>query len=250
MASQALSSHELNTWLIDSDCTSHMTKHLSVFTSIDRSVQAKVKLGNGEVVQAKGRGKIVVSTKRGTKIISDGLYVPELDQNLLSVAQMLRNGHAVTFKENFYFITDVHGTEIAKIKMDGNSFYLKLNLVEGHIFSANIDESELWHKRYGHFNLKSLKLMQESGMVEDMPEITVNTQTRESCQLGKHHRLSFPQSMTKRATHKLELVHLDVHGPIRTTLLSSNVFFTLFMDDFSRMTWVYFLKTKSQEFNG
>ena len=53
MASQALSSQELNTWLIDSGCTSHMTKHLSIFTSIDKSIQPNVKLGNDEVVQAK-----------------------------------------------------------------------------------------------------------------------------------------------------------------------------------------------------
>ena len=69
MASQALGSHELNTWLIDSGCTNHMTKHLSIFTSIDRSVQPKVKLGNGEVVQAKGKWTIAISTKRGTKIV-------------------------------------------------------------------------------------------------------------------------------------------------------------------------------------
>ncbi|WJZ92889.1 hypothetical protein VitviT2T_011862 [Vitis vinifera] len=246
MASQALSSHELNTWLIDSGCTSHMTKHLSIFTSIDRSVQPKVKLGNGEVVQAKGKGTIAISTKRGTKIVTNVLYIPDLDQNLLSVAQMLRNGYAVSFKENFCFISDVHGTEIAKIKMNGNSFYLKLDLVEGHVFSAKIDESVVWHKRYGHFNLKSLRFMQEAGMVEDMPEISVNAQTCESCELGKQQRQPFPQNMSKRATHKLELIHSDICGPMSTTSLSNNVYFALFIDDFSRMTWVYFLKTKSQ----
>ena len=85
MASQALSSHELNTWLIDSGWTSHMTKHLSISTSIDRSVQPKVKLGNSEVVQAKGKWTIAISTKRGTKTVTNVLYIPELDQNLLSV---------------------------------------------------------------------------------------------------------------------------------------------------------------------
>lgn len=60
MASQAFNSHELNTWLIDSGCTSHMTKCLLIFTSIDQSVQSKIKLGNGEVVQAKEKGTIVI----------------------------------------------------------------------------------------------------------------------------------------------------------------------------------------------
>ncbi|RVW24539.1 Retrovirus-related Pol polyprotein from transposon TNT 1-94 [Vitis vinifera] len=158
MASQALSSHELNTWLIDIGCTSHMTKYLSIFTSIDRSVQPKVKLGNGEVVQAKGKWTIAISTKRG------------------------------------------------------------------HVFSAKIDESVVWHKRYGHFNLKSLRFMQEAGMVEDMPEILVNAQTCESCELGKQQRQPFPQNMSKRATHKLELIHSDICGPMSTTSLSNNVF--------------------------
>ena len=112
MASQALNSHELNTWLIDSGHTNHMTKHLSIFTSIDKSVQPKVKLGNGEVVQTKGKMTIAISTKRCTKIVTNVLYIPKLDQNLLSVTQMLRNGYAVSFKENFCFIIDVHGTEI------------------------------------------------------------------------------------------------------------------------------------------
>jgi hypothetical protein len=56
-----------------------MTKHLAFFSSIDKSIQLKVKLGNGDVVQAKGRGTIAVSTKRGTKIINNALYIPELD---------------------------------------------------------------------------------------------------------------------------------------------------------------------------
>ncbi|KAL6318414.1 hypothetical protein AAG906_041179 [Vitis piasezkii] len=106
----------------------------------------------------------------------------------------------------------------------------------GHVFSAKIDESVVWHKRYGHFNLKSLKFMQEAGMVEDMHEIIINAQTCESCELGKQHRKSFPQNMSKRATHKMELVHSDICGPMSIASLSNNVYFALFIDDFSRMT--------------
>ncbi|RVW82648.1 Retrovirus-related Pol polyprotein from transposon TNT 1-94 [Vitis vinifera] len=180
----------------------------------------KGQLGNCEVVQAKGKGTIAISTKRGTKIVTNVLYIPDLDQNLLSVAQMLRNGYAVSFKENFV-----------------------LSLI------AKIDESVVWHKRYGHFNLKSLRFMQEAGMVEDMPEISVNAQTCESCELGKQQRQPFPQNMSKRATHNLELIHSDICGPMSTASLSNNVYFALFIDDLSRMTWVYFLKTKSQVFS-
>ena len=111
---------------------------------------------------------------------------------------------------------------------------MKLGLVDGRVFSVKIDESVVWQKRYGHFNghfnLKSLKFMQEAGMVEDMPEIIFNVQTCESCELGKQHRQSFPQNMAKRATHKLELVHSYICGLMRTASLSNNVYFALFID--------------------
>lgn len=79
MASQSIGSHELNTWLIDSGCTSHITRFLSIFASIDTSVQQKIKLGNGEIMQAKGKGHVAINTKKGTKIIANILYIPELD---------------------------------------------------------------------------------------------------------------------------------------------------------------------------
>jgi len=80
-----------------------MTKYLSIFISIDRIAQSKVKLENGEVVHAKGKGTIYISTEKGTKIVTNVLYILELDQDLLSVAQMLKNGYAVFFNKKILF---------------------------------------------------------------------------------------------------------------------------------------------------
>ena len=77
MASQDINTHGAKVWMIDSGCTSHMTKHLAMFSSIDESVQPRIKLGNGDVVQAKGKGTIVVNTKRGTKFVHNVLYIPD-----------------------------------------------------------------------------------------------------------------------------------------------------------------------------
>ena len=86
MALQTSNNFQKNTWLIDIGCTSHMTKYLSIFSSIDHTIRPKIKLGNGDIVQAKGRGTVKVSTTKGTKVIKNVLYIPELNQNLLSVA--------------------------------------------------------------------------------------------------------------------------------------------------------------------
>nr|KYP68962.1 Retrovirus-related Pol polyprotein from transposon TNT 1-94 [Cajanus cajan] len=57
-----------------------------------------------------------------------------------------------------------------------------------------------------------------------------------------------PIIVTWRAKNLLELIHTDICGPMRTSSLHNNRYFILFIDDFSRMTWVYFIKEKSEVF--
>lgn len=47
-------------------------------------------------------------------------------------------------------------------------------------------------------------------------EITGNVEICESCKLRKHHQESFPQKLAKKATEKLELIHINICGPIST----------------------------------
>ncbi|CAJ2638092.1 unnamed protein product [Trifolium pratense] len=73
------------------------------------------------------------------------------------------------------------------------------------------------------------------------------TQNR-GCMLGKHHRQPFPKGGAWRAKQVLELVHTDVCGPMNTLSHAKNRYFILFIDDFTRMTWVYFIRQKSEVF--
>ena len=65
-------------------------------------------------------------------------------------------------------------------------------------------------------------------------------------QLGKHHRNSFPVGRSWRASHPLELVHSDLCGPMHTTSIGDDRYFLTFIDDYSRKTWVFFFKEKTE----
>lgn len=67
------------------------------------------------------------------------------------------------------------------------------------------------------------------------------------CTLGKYTKASFPSSEHK-ASEILDLIHLDVCGPMNTLSLSGHEYYVTFIDDFSRKTWIYFLKTKVEVF--
>jgi len=54
-----------------------------------------------------------------------------------------------------------------------------------------------------------------------------------------------PQKRHSRTKEVLELIHIDICGPFSTPLFSRSRYFITFIDDYSRKTWVHFLKKKS-----
>ena len=236
MATHTLQTSEKSTWYVDSGCTSHMARDEGLFVSLDKSAKSKVKMGNGEVVQAQGRGSVKIHTNKGTELVSDVLYVPSLAQNLLSVAQMLHKNYSLTFRNKMCIIYDPMGAEIARVSMVDNCFPVHWNSINQYALSAMDNETWLWHKRFGHYNLNSLKFMQSKGMILDLPKIKVEKDVCELYQLRKLHRQPFPNVKSWRVKEKLELVHTDVCGPMRTTSLNDSKYFLLFVDDFTRMS--------------
>src|SRR5579871_3364696 len=68
------------------------------------------------------------------------------------------------------------------------------------------------------------------------------------CIYGGQHKQS-SNHPASRATKLLKLIHTDICGPMNTISIGGAKFFILFIDDFSQMTTVYFLKTKGEAFD-
>ena len=66
---------------------------------------------------------------------------------------------------------------------------------------------------------------------------------------GRQHRERFPKATSHRASQVLDLIHTDLVGPLKVPSLSGSRYFIVFTDDFSRKSWVYFLKTKGEAFS-
>ncbi|MCO5575423.1 hypothetical protein L7F22_029224 [Adiantum nelumboides] len=112
-----------------------------------------------------------------------------------------------------------------------------------------MQDAELWHARFGHVDYGSLMTLQRHNMVHDLSLLEMPPRhVCEGCVLGKMHRFAFSQDGSVRATRKLQLVHSDVCGPMRTPSVGNSLYFVTFIDDFSRFCWVYPLKAKSDVF--
>lgn len=96
------------------------------------------------------------------------------------------------FKDNLCKILESHNVEIAFVPMKNKNFSIYWQNVIANAAEVNFDESNLWHKRYGHYNFKSLAYLHSQGLVRDFPEINESGGVCESCNYGKMHREAFP----------------------------------------------------------
>ena len=111
------------------------------------------------------------------------------------------------------------------------------------------DKSWLSHLKYGRLNFNSLKNLTSNALVLGLPKVEEHKQICEGCAKGKHARESFPKGNAWRAQYALQLIHLDICGPMQTQILGKSSYFITFIDDYSRMCGVYFLKTKNEAFD-
>ncbi|KAI0494867.1 hypothetical protein KFK09_025013 [Dendrobium nobile] len=111
-----------------------------------------------------------------------------------------------------------------------------------HAFAATTSSHQLWHRRLGHPSYQVLlKLPPPANSGLQSASKTFNCT---ACELSKSHKLPFTTSST-RSLAVLDLVHSDVWGPSPILSLFGYKYYVLFIDDFSRFTWLYPLKLKS-----
>jgi len=139
----ATSNSSSDLWLIDSGCTNHMTNDQKLFKELDKTIVSKVKIGNGDFISVKGKETIAIESLKGLKHISDVLYVPDIDQNLLNVAQLVEKGFKVIFEDNWCLIKDAKGSDVFKVKMRAKNYALNLMEEEQIAFPSMTNSTEL-----------------------------------------------------------------------------------------------------------
>ena len=109
-----------------------------------------------------------------------------------------------------------------------------------HIQDKNKREIWLWHRRLGHPSFGYLKKLFPSLF----HKCNISDFLCETCVKAKIHRVVFPLS-NKKTDFPFSLIHIDVWGPAPQSTHNGKKWFISFVDDCTRVTWVYLLKHKS-----
>ncbi|GJX59527.1 putative ribonuclease H-like domain-containing protein [Tanacetum coccineum] len=115
------------------------------------------------------------------------------------------------------------------------------------VAKATSEESMLWHRRLGHVNFKNINKLVKDNLVRDLPlKRFENDQTCVACLKGKQHRASCKTKAFSPSTKPLFMLHMDLFGPTFVSSLMHKKYCLVVTDDFSRFSWVFFLRTKDE----
>ena len=121
---------------------------------------------------------------------------------------------------------------------------VKLNLIKKSSIYI-VDSVSLWHGRLGHVNYKSLRNMHKLGLISNCDFESISEY--EICVQAKIHRKSFKS--VERKTSLLDLVYSDVGDLKNHITYGGNQYYITFLDDYTRYTYVYLMKTKNESFD-
>ena len=132
-------------------------------------------------------------------------------------------------------------------KADEFSHFLPVSPPTTLLYRAN-NTSKIWHAIFGNLNFNYLQQLHNDKMVEGFPLIQTSNGVCSSFLVGKHPEKRYDFGKEHRVASILDLIHSDVAGPIPTTSINGCRYFLTCIDDYSRFSWIYFMKQKSKFF--
>ncbi|GJV58056.1 retrovirus-related pol polyprotein from transposon TNT 1-94 [Tanacetum coccineum] len=224
----------------------HMT---GVKSYLHKSVEQpgpKVVFRDDSTCTTEGYGSIKCNGIFFTKIA----FVNGLKYNLISISQLCDAKYIVQFDEKRGIIFNSN-KEVVIIALTVRDVYVldMTSSAQESCFFAKASENLnwLWHKRLAHLNFKTINKLAKQNLVIGLPSLVYSKDKPcSSCEKGKHHRASFKTKQTSSIKKCLHLLHMDLFGPVTPRSINHEKYTLVIVDEYSRYTWVYFLKKKSQ----
>ncbi|GKB53512.1 putative ribonuclease H-like domain-containing protein [Tanacetum coccineum] len=205
--------------VIDSGCSRHMTRNKCYLTEFEDYNGGFVSFGDG-----KGR------------ISGKGVEMSQAAREKLGIRSLLDESQVllrVPRKDNIYSV------DLKSVVPTRSLTCL--------FAKATINESNLWHKRLGHINYKTMNKLVRGNPVRGLPsKIFENDHSCVACQKGKQHKASYKAKLVNSISKPIHMLHMDLFGLTNVKSLMKKSYCLVVTDDFSRFSWEFFLATKDE----
>nr|GEV41984.1 putative ribonuclease H-like domain-containing protein [Tanacetum cinerariifolium] len=242
--------------VIASRYSRHMTGNMSYLSDFEELNGGYVAFGgNPKGGKISGKGKI----RTGKLDFDDVYFVKELKFNLFSVSQMCDKKNNVLFTDIECLVLSLEckppdeNQVLLRVLRENNMYNVNLkNIVPSGDLTClfakvTLDESNLWHRRLGYINFKTMNKLVKGNLVRGLPtKVFENDHTYVACKKGKKHRASCKTKPVSSVTQPLQRLHMDLFGPTFIKSLNKKSYCLGVTDDYSRFTWVFFLATNDE----
>jgi len=252
IAGSATTSYGVDTnWYVDLGSTDHITGELDKLSMCERyNGQDQVHVANGSGMMIRHVGQSVISTPDRNLHLNNILHVPSANKNLISVHRLATDNQAfLEFHPDFFVIKDQATKKVIHSgKCEGGLYPLVSSEVTHNkqAYGATRLSLEKWHCRLAHASFPIVHRVLKNCQLPCFFNSSTET-VCDSCQCAKSHQLPYPKSTSVSAA-PFALVFSDVWGPAPTSV-GRHDYYVSFIDDFSKYTWIYLLKKKSDVFS-
>jgi transposase InsO family protein len=228
----------------------HITGEKRMFSSYEKNEhpQRAITFGDGNQGLVKGLGKIAISSDH---FISNVFLVDSLDYNLLSVSQLCKIGYNYLFTNVGVTVFRRSDDSISfKGVLDGQLYLVDFNDNQAELDTCLIAKTNMgwiWHHRLAHVGMKNLyKLLMGEHILGLTNVHFEKDRICSACQAGKQVGVHHPHKNIMTTDRSLELLHMDLFGPIAYISIGGSKYCLVIVDDYSRFNWIFFLQEKSQ----
>ncbi|KAJ9541629.1 hypothetical protein OSB04_028135 [Centaurea solstitialis] len=239
------SSQDKGIWYLDSGCSRHMTGSKSVLSNYREERGPAVTFGGNGKGQTRGYGTLT----NGVTTFKRVAYVEGLMHNLLSISQLCDKNHKVSFSKKKCKVKNRRKEVILTGVRHADIYIINMNTSTDNfcfVSRASTDMNWLWHRRLSHLNFKTLNQLCINNLVIGLPDFRYTKESLcSACEKGKQTRGSFKSKQISSISSPLQLLHMDLFGPVNVQSIGGKKYTLVIVDEYSRYTWVFFLRAKS-----
>ncbi|GKE09397.1 retrovirus-related pol polyprotein from transposon TNT 1-94 [Tanacetum coccineum] len=237
------------------DCLKYIQEQADILRGIVEQAKAKQPLDNAldfacfpDCSQVFGLRMLITYDR---KLLS-AHELQGLRHNLFSVGKFCDSDLEVAFQKNTCFIRNLDGVDLLSGSRDTNLYTISLDdmLKTSPICllsKASKTKSWLWYRRLSHLNFDTLNKLAKDALTRGIPKLKFKKDHLcLACALGKSKKSSHQPKAEDANQEKLYLLHMDLRGPIRVESINGQKYILVIVDDYSRFTWVKFLRLKDE----
>ncbi|GKC31974.1 retrovirus-related pol polyprotein from transposon TNT 1-94 [Tanacetum coccineum] len=179
-------------------------------------------------------------------------YVEGLGHNLFSVGQFCDSDLKVAFRKHTCFVRNLEGVDLLSGSRETNLYTMSIRDMMTSspiclLSKAAKTKSWLWHRRLSHLNFGAINHLAKNGLVRGLPNLKFEkNHLCSACAMGKSKKQSHKPKSEDTNQEKLNLLHMDLCGPMRVASINGKKYILVIIDDYSWFTWVKFLASKDE----